>query len=152
MPDARDDLCRTYSLSLLVAGRRWRRVADRVARAHGLSDATAVPLVAIARMAGEPRQTALAEAVGIEGPTLVRLLDQLCELGFVQRREDPADRRAKVIGLTPAGVAVVRAIEADLADLRRSTFTDVAPADLEASLRVFQALEGRLRAVEENEP
>ena len=39
------------------------------------------------------------------GAGLVRSLDQLVEAGFVERREDPADRRAKTLYLTPAGVA-----------------------------------------------
>ncbi|POR40834.1 MarR family transcriptional regulator [Methylobacterium sp. V23] len=109
--------------------------------AHGLSDATAVPLIMIARLDGVPRQNALAEAVGIEGPSLVRLLDQLCEAGLAVRREDPTDRRAKVLSLTPAGTAVVAHMEADLARLRAEVFAEVSTADLEASLRVFAVLQ-----------
>ncbi|MCK2055518.1 MarR family transcriptional regulator [Methylobacterium sp. 37f] len=109
--------------------------------AHGLSDATAVPLIMIGRLNGAPRQNALAEAIGIEGPSLVRLLDQLCEAGLAVRREDPTDRRAKVLSLTTAGTAVVARMEADLARLRAEIFSEVSTADLEASLRVFAALQ-----------
>ena len=100
-------LRQAYTHALLLAGRQWRRAADAEVERHGISDATALPLVLIGRMAGEPRQNALAEAVGIEGPSLVRLLDQLEKAGLVVRKEDPTDRRAKVLSLTPAGRSVV---------------------------------------------
>jgi MarR family transcriptional regulator, transcriptional regulator for hemolysin len=149
-PDTLDQLRLAYTHSLLLTGRQWRRAANAVMEAHGLSDASAVPLIMIGRLAGDPRQTALAEAVGIEGPSLVRLLDQLCEAGLALRREDPTDRRAKVLRLTPAGIAVVARMEADLAALRAEIFADVSTADLAASLRVFEALRayGRVAGAE----
>ncbi|MDQ0449635.1 MarR family winged helix-turn-helix transcriptional regulator [Methylobacterium aerolatum] len=139
-----EDLARLrqgFTHTLLVAGRQYRRAANAVAEAYGLSDATALPLLLIGRHGGEPRQTTLAEAVGIEGPSLVRLLDQLGAQGFVLRKEDPTDRRAKVLSLTPAGRAVVTAMEADLDTLREAVFGSVSTADLEASLRVFRAIQ-----------
>jgi MarR family transcriptional regulator for hemolysin len=132
---------RDYTAALLQAGRLWRRAADRIVDVHGLSEATALPLLLIGRFSEEPRQAALADAVGIEGPTLVRLLDQLCAAGLVLRREDPTDRRAKVLGLTEAGRVAVEKIEVELTDLRDAVFGDVSAADLEASLRVFKALQ-----------
>lgn len=140
MTDDLDRLRRSFTHALLLAGRQWRRAADAVAQGHGLSDATALPLVMIGRLDGAPRQTALAEAVGIEGPSLVRLLDQLAAAGLVRRAEDPSDRRAKVLSLTPAGEAAVAAIEAELTALRAGVFAEVRPEDLEAACRVLQAV------------
>ncbi|WP_342343631.1 MarR family winged helix-turn-helix transcriptional regulator [Methylocella tundrae] len=116
---------------------------------YGLSDATAHPLVLIARLDDEPRQNALAEAMGVEGPTLVRLLDQLCSADLIIRREDPMDRRAKVLSLTASGQAVVAKIEAELSTLRETVFANVSAADLKASLRVFQALQDLTRTIDE---
>ncbi len=134
-------LHQAYTHALLLTGRQWRRVADMAADRHGISEAKALPLVMIGRMGGEPRQNALAEAVGIEGPSLVRLLDQLEAGGLVVRREDPSDRRAKVLSLTPAGTAVVEQMEDDLARLREAMFAAVSAADLETGLRVFRAMQ-----------
>ncbi len=133
-----------YTQTLLLSGRQWRRLANAATEAHGISEAKAMPLVLIARMGGAPRQTTLADAIGIEGPSLVRLLDPLEKTGLVARREDPTDRRAKVLTLTPAGQAVVARIEADLERLRDAAFAKVSAADLEAALRVFQALQDHI--------
>lgn len=133
-------LRRDYTHDLILAGRQWRRLADASTQAHGISEAMALPLVLIGRMKGDPRQNALADAVGIEGPSLVRLLDQLEAAGLVVRREDPKDRRAKVLRLTAAGKAIATKIEADLTRLRETVFGGVSATDLEAGMRVFQAV------------
>lgn len=149
---SRERLQQAVTHAILTTGRHWRRAANGVAETHGLSDATAHPLIIIGRMAEEPRQNALAEAVGIEGPSLVRLLDQLTAAGLVVRREDPSDRRAKVLGLTPEGRRVFEQIEAALSTLRACVFAEIDDADLEASLRVFSALQRYGRAAVEATP
>ncbi|ACB93793.1 MarR family winged helix-turn-helix transcriptional regulator [Beijerinckia indica] len=129
-----------YTFTLLQAARAWRRYANVVVETYGLSEATALALIYIGRSKEAPRQSELASTLGIEGPTLVRLLDQLCALGLVVRREDPGDRRAKVLGLTDAGRDSVMAIEDELDVLRGSVLEKVSMADLETSLRVFTAI------------
>jgi MarR family transcriptional regulator, transcriptional regulator for hemolysin len=77
--------------------------------------------------------------VGIEGPSLVRLLDQLCAAGLVRRDEDPDDRRAKTISLTDEGRAVTAKMEDDLRALRARVLKGVSRAELETTLRVLNA-------------
>jgi MarR family transcriptional regulator, transcriptional regulator for hemolysin len=48
-------------------------------------------------------QRELAEAVGIEGPTLTHHLNKMETAGLVTRRRDPANRRVHQVELTPAG-------------------------------------------------
>lgn len=50
-------------------------------------------------------QRALAERMGVEGPTLVRHLDRLEKEGLIARRRDPVDRRITRISVTKAGHA-----------------------------------------------
>ncbi|MCE7027800.1 MarR family transcriptional regulator [Jiella sp. CBK1P-4] len=125
--------------NLLRIGRIWRKNVRGRIDAHGLSEACAHPLVAIGRLGDGVRQGQVAEEVGMEGPSLVRLLDQLCECGFVERREDPADRRAKTLWLTERGRSVMASIEADLVALRAEVLDGVPREDIEATLRVFAA-------------
>jgi MarR family transcriptional regulator for hemolysin len=87
------------------------------------------------------RQVTVAQAAGLESPSLVRLLDQLCASGFVVRTEDPTDRRAKALSLTDSGRELAEAIESELVRLRREVLKNVARDDLEAALRVVRAFE-----------
>ena len=95
----------------------------------------------IERLGADVRQNSLAEAVGIEGASLVRLLDELQANGLITREPDPADRRANAVNLTDAGWAVVREVNDALNALRLSVFGDIPRKDLEAALRVFEAIE-----------
>jgi MarR family transcriptional regulator for hemolysin len=133
-------LLRTLTRDLLLTGRQWRKMARGTAARHGVSEAAASPLVWIARLGENVRQTALAEAVGIEGASLVRLLDDLVAAGLVLREPDPADRRANNVTLTDAGRRVVGEIETELDDLRRAVFSGHPRADIEAALRVLAAI------------
>src|SRR6201997_4570869 len=92
-------------IGLLISrlARAWRREADQALADHGLSQATALPLVVLLRWGKCARQGVLAEEIGIEGPSLVRLIDLLQAEGLVERREDPTDRRAKMLHLTEIG-------------------------------------------------
>ncbi len=121
-------------------GRAWRKAADRAVASYGLSEATAFPVFHIVRLGEGVRQNTLAEALGIEGASLVRLLDVLCAAGLLERREDPADRRARTLHLTGEGRKLAARAGAALDELRREIFKEVSPEDLEASLRVFHSL------------
>jgi DNA-binding MarR family transcriptional regulator len=47
--------------------------------------------------------SALAEALGVDAPYATLIVDTLEERGLVGRHSDPADRRRKLVKLTPAG-------------------------------------------------
>jgi len=134
-----DVLRQSVSSALVIASRQWRRTSHGVIAAYNVSEACATPLLIAARLDAPVRQVALAELTGIEGPSLVRLLDQLCAANLVRRDEDPDDRRAKIISLTDEGRSVTAKIEKELIGLRAGVLNEVSRADLEATLRVFAA-------------
>jgi MarR family transcriptional regulator for hemolysin len=139
--DTYNSLQRVFTANLLSTGRQWRRAVDLALSSHGISEACAAPLLWIGRLGGGVRQVVLAGHVGIEGPSLVRLLDQLETLGLVVRKDDPADRRAKGLYLTDEGSALAARMEAVLDELRERILQDVSKADLEAAVRVLQAFD-----------
>jgi MarR family transcriptional regulator, transcriptional regulator for hemolysin len=134
-----DALRRTVSSTLVVAARKWRRTSHGVLAAFNVSEACATPLLTASRLGSAVRQVTLADHVGIEGPSLVRLLDQLCAAGLMRRDEDPEDRRAKTVVLTEEGRAVTAKMEEELATLRAQALKGVSRSDLEAALRVLEA-------------
>ena len=82
-------------------------------------------------------QRELAEAVGVEGPTLTHHLNRMEAAGLVTRRRDPQNRRVHRVELTAAGDAAFdRLLGAVLAFDRtlRSGFDDAEIAALDAML------------------
>ena len=140
-----DALRRTVSSTLVVAARKWRRTSHGVLAAFNVSEACATPLLTASRLGAAVRQVTLADHVGIEGPSLVRLLDQLCAAGLMRRDEDPEDRRAKTVVLTEEGRAVTAKMEEELVTLRAQALKGVSRSDLEATLRVLARVHGRPR-------
>ncbi|MBB5193518.1 MarR family transcriptional regulator for hemolysin [Silvimonas terrae] len=139
--DDLDTLRLALTSSLLQVGRHWRQVSQDVVTVYGVSAACATPLLFIGRLGEGVRQVALADYVGIESPSLVRLLDQLCKAGLIRREVDPADRRANTLWLTDTGRAMSEKIEQDLISLRAEVLKNISQEDLQATLRVFGAIE-----------
>ena len=131
----------SLSSSMVVGARNWRKICQTTLVSYGISEACAVPLLMIGRLGDGVHQVKVAQASGMESPSLVRLLDQLCKAGYVRRCEDASDRRAKTLSLTDTGRALVQSIEAQLVQLRRAALADIPVADQEAALRVIKAFE-----------
>jgi MarR family transcriptional regulator, transcriptional regulator for hemolysin len=90
-------------------------------------------------------QQRLARAVGIEGPTLTRHLDQLEAAGLVRRVPQPDDRRAVRVEPTEAGLALhARMLEVVIAFNRRLT-AGLAQEDLDRLRVLLETLEANVR-------
>lgn len=143
MTDTSDERARLQmqlSSGLLHAGRQWQRLADLQLGSYGLSTACTMPLLMIGRSGGGIRQVTLAQQLGMEGPSLVRLLDKLSASGLVRRECDASDRRANLLWLTAEGQARASALEARLIDLRQDVFGELSLDELHAVLKAWQLL------------
>ena len=93
-----------------------RRRFDERARAIGVTRPQWRALVTLAREEGL-QQGALAERIEVEPITLCRMVDRLAEAGLVERRRDPADRRAWNIYLTDRSRPLLEQLRAVADDL-----------------------------------
>ncbi|HET8711199.1 MAG TPA: MarR family transcriptional regulator [Spongiibacteraceae bacterium] len=84
---------------LADASRLIRRAFDERARGIGVTRPQWQVLTVLNRHEGS-NQGSLAEMLDTEPITLCRMVDRLQEAGLVERREDPADRRAWRLFLT----------------------------------------------------
>lgn len=89
------------SIAFLLSdtSRVLRKRFDAQARSLGVSRAQWQALFALSRNEGI-NQTGLADYLEVETITLCRMVDRLEEAGLVERRADPADRRAWRLHLT----------------------------------------------------
>jgi len=133
-------------VQLVQLGRRWRRVLDEELSGYGLTDATWRPLFHLGRLGDGIRQTELAEALGIQGPSLVRLLDNLERDGLILRREDRGDRRAKSLVMTESGRRAYLQVKAVTEQVADRLLAGAAPRDVAAAMRVFAHLDAALQA------
>lgn len=85
-------------------------------------------------------QKDLAASVGMEGSTLVRLLDTLEQKGQIERQADSHDRRAKRIYLTDAGREQVSALRAELLQIETEMLADVSDEQIDVMLEVLDGL------------
>ena len=138
--DERTRLQMQLSSGLLQSGRQWQRLADTALGSHGISTACTMPLLMIGRSGGGIRQVTLAQQLGLEGPSLVRLLDKLSASGLVRRECDASDRRANLLWLTDEGQALVSELEQKLIGLRQEVFGELSMDELRAVLKVWQLL------------
>ena len=138
------DVRAALAQSLLLAGRRWRvRLNERLKRI-GQTDARCA---ALAEIAGRPEgivQRELSQRLGVEEPTVVRLLDALEAGAWVERRAHSLDRRAKMVHATAAAQPLLDEAQAILGELQEEMFADIDPADLAVCLRVLNQLTRKL--------
>jgi MarR family transcriptional regulator, transcriptional regulator for hemolysin len=92
---------REFAFLLNDVARLLRTYADYKASQFGMTRAQWAVLVRVEHSEGL-NQSELAEGLDLQPITLTRLLDKLCDSGLIERRPDPADRRAKRLYLLPA--------------------------------------------------
>ena len=85
--------------------------------------------------------------MGIEGPSLVRLIDLLQAEGLLERREDPTDRRAKMLHLTALGEKRADDINRVLRRVRSHLLKDISAEDLAVTFEALQKIEQRASRV-----
>ncbi|WP_085723421.1 MarR family transcriptional regulator [Pseudomonas sp. R37(2017)] len=133
-----------FGMQLAQMSRGWRAELDRRLAGMGLSQARWLVLLHLARFEEAPTQRELAQSVGVEGPTLARLLDSLESQGLVQRQAVLEDRRAKKIVLCAPALPLIEQIETIATQLRHELFEGVDEADLKVCMRVHGHILGNL--------
>lgn len=128
-----------FSDALHSTSRSWRQAVDRRLKYLGVSQASWMT-IAIAAKADTPlSQSELADRLGVEGATMVAMVDRLVKAGLVVREASSTDRRVKRVVLTPAGVAIYAKVKTE-ADALRSQL--LAKVDAKQLLIATELLEG----------
>jgi len=133
----------TFSALLGETARSWRNRLDQRLRPLGLSQAKWRVLLHLDRAKDDLTQKALSARLGIEGPSLVRLLDRMEADGWVERRAAPADRRAKTIHATVKAAETIREITRVAATLRGELLSGIPAKDLDTASGVLQRIKHR---------
>ena len=133
-----------FANELARVARHWRTRLDARFRVLGLTQARWRTLMELSRN-GPVTQRDLAGFLGIEGPTLVRLLDGLEAKGLIERRACPEDRRAKRVNLTKAAEPILDEIRGIADETRREILAGIPPDDLSVARQVLGTIAQRLK-------
>ena len=138
MRKCRQQLRDDFAPLVARAARQWRRAVDRRLQPFGLTEATWLPLIYLARASVPMRQKDLAAALTLDGSSVVRLLDALEASELVERRGEDGDRRARIIVPTKRGLSIVEQVEAVSREVRNATLSGLSANELEVSIRVLE--------------
>jgi DNA-binding MarR family transcriptional regulator len=90
-------------------------------------------------------QRALSEQAGVMEPTTAAALKAMEELGYVERRQLPENRKNVYVHLTPRGRALKTRLEPHALAVNKAAVRGVAPADVAACRRVLDAMLDNLK-------
>jgi len=127
-----------------LAARTTRALLDSRLAAQGMTFATWVVLNSLAAR-GPLIQRDLAGLADVEGPTMVRRLDQLEATGLVERRSVPEDRRATLIALTEQGRQLFERVRSAVQETEQELMAGLNPDDVATTRRLLTELTERAR-------
>ena len=121
---------RSVAVKLTVVARRLRMTFDRRAEHKGFTRAQWAMITAVARNPGAT-QKMLADALEIREMTAARLVDRLCDDGYLERRDNPRHHRAYCVHLTAAAEPLLDKLDEIAETHEAATFAGLERADLE---------------------
>jgi len=117
-----------------------RFAMDEAFRPLGVTDATWRTLFYLEQTGSGVLQRELAAVMGIEGPSLVRLLDSLEAKDLIERKTSSADRRAKAVHLTPRADGLLDTLHEVATRVREEILSDISDAQIQECMNVFDSI------------
>ncbi|MCV9909283.1 MarR family transcriptional regulator [Brucella sp. HL-2] len=139
MSQAKQELEAAFTMGLSTAARKMRNLFDSRVRERGLTLARARVLLLLAEQR-DWNQRELADALEIEHPSVVRLLDGLEKQGLIYRAAVEGDRRAKRIELTDEAQAQVKQLQDVTQAIRAELLQRIDQKSLETALSVLHEI------------
>ncbi len=129
-----------FFVALFNARNRVRFAMDEAFKPLNITDATWRTLFYLEQTGSGCSQKQLADIMGIEGPSLVRLLDTLEKRDLIERRQSDSDRRAKSIHLTAAAFALLEKLHEIAASVRSDILKDIDDEEMVVCLNVLERI------------
>ena len=133
-----------FFVTLFNTRNRIRFAMDEAFKPLGITDATWRTLFYLEQTGSGVSQKELANVMGIEGPSLVRLLDSLADKQLIERRPSQEDRRAKTVHLTARARELLVELHEVSNRVREDLLRDVDPDQLRICMDVFATILGVL--------
>ena len=147
MPPGSVDM--NFLFTLGEVQRMVRAYADRAAGRYGITRAQWAVLAKVERSEGM-KQTELAELMEMQPITLTRLIDKLCDNGWIERRGDDTDRRVNRLFLRKTGRQLLSKLSGLRSELTATALDGINPADAQRLLSQLEAIKENVRNAIQN--
>src|ERR1700722_9272863 len=138
------DLEERFGDALHSTSRSWRQAVDRRLKYLGVSQASWMTIAIAAKARSPLSQSELADRLGVEGATMVAMVDRLVKAGLVFREASSTDRRIKHVVLTDAGNRLHDTVKAEASSLRKELLAHIDPKKLAMATELLELLDGLL--------
>lgn len=115
---------------MAVIARQLRLRFDQSVERSGLTRAKWTLIATVAHNPGAT-QCLIAEKLEVREVTAGRLIDRLCDEGYLERRPNPNDRRAYRVDLTPAAQPLLEKIDEIARNYEKEVFAGFRDEDLD---------------------
>jgi MarR family transcriptional regulator for hemolysin len=126
-----------------------RVYADKEASRYGITRAQWAVLAKVERTEGL-KQSELAELMEMQPITLTRLIDKLCDNGWIERRSDDTDRRVNRLYLRKAARPLLGKLGGLRSELTATALEGISPADAHRLLSQLETIKENVRNAIQN--
>lgn len=124
--------------------RLMRAYADKEAARYGITRAQWAVLAKVERSEGM-KQTELAEQLEMQPITLTRLIDKLCDNGWIERRGDESDRRVNRLYLKKAARPLLGKLAGLKSEITSAALEGISPIDAERLVSQLESIKENVR-------
>lgn len=124
--------------------RLMRAYADKEAARYGITRAQWAVLAKVERSEGM-KQTELAEQLEMQPITLTRLIDKLCDNGWMERRGDESDRRVNRLYLKKAARPLLGKLAGLKSEITSAALEGIGPTDAERLVSQLESIKENVR-------
>ncbi|HXB78604.1 MAG TPA: MarR family transcriptional regulator [Bradyrhizobium sp.] len=142
MPRGSVDMNFLFALAELQ--RLVRAYADKQAARYGITRAQWAVLAKVERNEGL-KQTELAEQMEMQPITLTRLIDRLCDNGWIERRSDDSDRRVNRLYLRKAARPLLAKLAGLRSELTATALDGINPSEAHRLLTQLELIKENVR-------
>src|ERR1700741_827251 len=138
-----------FLFSLGELSRLVRAYADKQAARYGITRAQWAVLAKVERSEGM-KQSELAELMEMQPITLTRLIDKLCDNGWIERRGDETARRVNRLYLKKAARPLLGKLAGLRSELTATALEGIGPQDAHRLLTQLEAIKENVRTAIQN--
>jgi DNA-binding MarR family transcriptional regulator len=139
-----DNVDMNFLFTLGELQRLMRAYADKAAARYGITRAQWAVLAKVERTEGM-KQTELAEQMEMQPITLTRLIDKLCDNGWIERRGDETDRRVNRLYLREDARPLLAKLAGLRSEITATAMDGIPPADAELLMTQLEDIKENVR-------